>query len=98
MASTTTQKKNPKAVSKNGAGKTSDVTDIVDVEQAKAEYQKRRKSQISAIKKLDKEVLREMLYEMVLGRVFEQKAAEVYRIGKIGGFCHLYIGDRKSVV
>ncbi|MCB1023314.1 MAG: pyruvate dehydrogenase (acetyl-transferring) E1 component subunit alpha [Acidobacteria bacterium] len=45
------------------------------------------------MKKLDKEVLREMLYEMVLGRVFEQKAAEVYRIGKIGGFCHLYIGQ-----
>ncbi len=34
-----------------------------------------------------------MLYQMVLGRVFEQKCAEVYRIGKIGGFCHLYIGQ-----
>ena len=30
---------------------------------------------------------------MVLGRIFEQKCAEVYRIGKIGGFCHLYIGQ-----
>ena len=30
---------------------------------------------------------------MVLGRHFEQKCAEVYRIGKIGGFCHLYIGQ-----
>lgn len=93
MASTTTQKKNSKSVSKNGAGKKPEVTDIVDLEQAKAEYQKRRKSQISAIKKLDHEILREMLYQMVLGRVFEQKAAEVYRIGKIGGFCHLYIGQ-----
>ncbi|MBA2737605.1 MAG: pyruvate dehydrogenase (acetyl-transferring) E1 component subunit alpha [Pyrinomonadaceae bacterium] len=34
-----------------------------------------------------------MLYQMVFGRVFEQKCAEVYRIGKIGGFCHLYIGQ-----
>ncbi len=34
-----------------------------------------------------------MLYQMVLGRVFEMKCAEVYRIGKIGGFCHLYIGQ-----
>ena len=34
-----------------------------------------------------------MLYQMVLGRVFEQKCAEVYRLGKIGGFCHLYIGQ-----
>ncbi|MGI8494291.1 MAG: pyruvate dehydrogenase (acetyl-transferring) E1 component subunit alpha [Pyrinomonadaceae bacterium] len=34
-----------------------------------------------------------MLYQMVLGRIFEQKCAEVYRMGKIGGFCHLYIGQ-----
>jgi pyruvate dehydrogenase E1 component alpha subunit len=34
-----------------------------------------------------------MLYQMVLGRRFEEKCAEVYRIGKIGGFCHLYIGQ-----
>jgi pyruvate dehydrogenase E1 component alpha subunit len=34
-----------------------------------------------------------MFYQMVLGRYFEQKCAEVYRIGKIGGFCHLYIGQ-----
>src|SRR5688572_32034003 len=34
-----------------------------------------------------------MLYQMVLGRRFEEKCAEVYRMGKIGGFCHLYIGQ-----
>ncbi|MBE7516758.1 MAG: pyruvate dehydrogenase (acetyl-transferring) E1 component subunit alpha [Chloracidobacterium sp.] len=34
-----------------------------------------------------------MLYQMVLGRHFEEKCAEVYRMGKIGGFCHLYIGQ-----
>ena len=39
-----------------------------------------------------------MLYQMVLGRVFEQKCAEVYRIGKIGGFCHLYIGQEAVAV
>ena len=71
----------------------SDFTDVVDPEKAQEEYEKRRKSQIASIKKMDKEFLREMLYQMVLGRVFEQKAAEVYRIGKIGGFCHLYIGQ-----
>ncbi|HEX2639662.1 MAG TPA: thiamine pyrophosphate-dependent enzyme, partial [Pyrinomonadaceae bacterium] len=63
------------------------------VESAKAEYLKRRKSQLESIKKLDKKLLREMLYQMVLGRHFEEKAAEVYRMGKIGGFCHLYIGQ-----
>ena len=74
------------------------VTDKVDLSEAKAEFQKRRKSQLAAIKKLDKELLRKMLYEMVLGRVFEQKCAEVYRIGKIGGFCHLYIGQEAIAV
>ena len=39
-----------------------------------------------------------MLYQMVLGRVFEQKCAEVYRIGKIGGFCHLYIGQEAIAI
>ncbi|QYO68406.1 hypothetical protein JVX88_04130 [Leptolyngbya sp. 7M] len=39
-----------------------------------------------------------MLYQMVLGRVFEEKAAEVYRMGKIGGFCHLYIGQEAIAI
>ena len=68
-------------------------TDTVNPKIAKAEHFDRKKSQKSSIKNLDKELLREMLYQMVLGRVFEQKCAEVYRIGKIGGFCHLYIGQ-----
>jgi pyruvate dehydrogenase E1 component alpha subunit len=69
------------------------VTDFVEVEEAKAEYNKRRKTQLGLIKKTDRELLRRMLYDMVLGRVFEEKSAEVYRMGKIGGFCHLYIGQ-----
>jgi pyruvate dehydrogenase E1 component alpha subunit len=67
--------------------------DYAVVELAKAEYLKRRKSQIESIKKTDKKLLRSMLYQMVLGRRFEEKCAEVYRMGKIGGFCHLYIGQ-----
>ena len=72
--------------------------DFEVVEQAKAEYVKRKKSQLEAIKKTDKKLLREMLYQMVLGRVFEEKSAEVYRMGKIGGFCHLYIGQEAIAV
>ena len=60
---------------------------------ANAEYVKRHKSQLESIKKTDKGLLRGMLYQMVLGRRFEEKCAEVYRMGKIGGFCHLYIGQ-----
>lgn len=68
-------------------------TDFAVVELAKAEFVKRRKSQLESIKKTDKKLLRAMLYQMVLGRKFEEKCAEVYRMGKIGGFCHLYIGQ-----
>ncbi len=67
--------------------------DFALVELAHTEYLKRRKSQIESIKKTDKKLLRAMLYQMVLGRRFEEKCAEVYRMGKIGGFCHLYIGQ-----
>ncbi len=34
-----------------------------------------------------------MLRHMLLIRRFEEKAAEAYALGKIGGFCHLYIGQ-----
>lgn len=37
--------------------------------------------------------LRGFLREMLLYRRFEEKAEEAYAIGKIGGFCHLHIGQ-----
>src|SRR5919112_6038299 len=36
---------------------------------------------------------RELLYSMLLQRRFEERCAEAYALGKIGGFCHLYIGQ-----
>ncbi|HEU4763602.1 MAG TPA: pyruvate dehydrogenase (acetyl-transferring) E1 component subunit alpha, partial [Gemmatimonadales bacterium] len=36
---------------------------------------------------------RDWLRQMVLIRRFEEKAGEAYSLGKIGGFCHLYIGQ-----
>ena len=36
---------------------------------------------------------KEMLYSMLLQRRFEERCAEMYAIGRIGGFCHLYIGQ-----
>ncbi len=35
----------------------------------------------------------ELLYSMLLQRRFEERTAEMYAIGRIGGFCHLYIGQ-----
>src|SRR5689334_18650923 len=43
--------------------------------------------------------LARMLYgDMVLIRRFEEKAAEAYALGKIGGFLHLYIGEEAVAV
>ncbi len=85
---------------KNGSGKTIDpliatrqAANFAEVDEAIVEYNKRKQSQVAAIKKTGKDVLYKMLYEMVLSRRFEEKCAEVYRMGKIGGFCHLYIGQ-----
>jgi pyruvate dehydrogenase E1 component alpha subunit len=44
------------------------------------------------------ELQRRMLREMLLIRRFEEKAAEAYALGKIGGFCHLYIGQEAVAV
>ncbi|MGH7665177.1 MAG: pyruvate dehydrogenase (acetyl-transferring) E1 component subunit alpha [Gemmatimonadaceae bacterium] len=35
----------------------------------------------------------QLLRSMLLQRRFEERVAEAYAVGKIGGFCHLYIGQ-----
>lgn len=42
---------------------------------------------------MDKDKLLQMYYEMVLIRRVEERGAELYQAGKIGGFMHLYIGQ-----
>ena len=42
---------------------------------------------------LEPKQLIDLYRQMILIRRFEEKAAEVYVAGKIGGFCHLYIGQ-----
>ena len=39
------------------------------------------------------ELRRELLHSMLRQRRFEERCAEAYALGKIGGFCHLYIGQ-----
>jgi pyruvate dehydrogenase E1 component alpha subunit len=46
----------------------------------------------------DPALLKTLLDQMVLIRRFEEKAAELYTLGKIGGFCHLYIGQEAVAV
>ncbi|MDF1719873.1 MAG: pyruvate dehydrogenase (acetyl-transferring) E1 component subunit alpha [Minwuia sp.] len=45
-----------------------------------------------------KEELLELYREMLLIRRFEEKAGQMYGMGLIGGFCHLYIGQEAVVV
>lgn len=41
---------------------------------------------------------RTVLRQMLLIRRFEERAAEAYALGQIGGFCHLYIGQEAVAV
>ena len=47
---------------------------------------------------LEREHRLELIREMVLIRRFEEKAAELYTLGKIRGFLHLYIGEEAIAV
>lgn len=46
----------------------------------------------------DPDVLRGYYRQMRLIRVFEQRAAEMYTRAKIGGYCHLNLGEEATVV
>jgi len=45
-----------------------------------------------------KDELVKMFRDMLLIRRFEEKAGQMYGMGQIGGFCHLYIGQEAVVV
>jgi pyruvate dehydrogenase E1 component alpha subunit len=47
---------------------------------------------------LSKEQLLQAFETMILIRRFEEKAGQLYGMGLIGGFCHLYIGQEAVVV
>ena len=47
---------------------------------------------------VDAELARRVLADMMLIRRFEEKAAEAYALGKIGGFLHLSIGEEAVAV
>jgi pyruvate dehydrogenase E1 component alpha subunit len=63
-----------------------------------APRKRNRDSDTAALGGLSKEALQALLRQMLLGRRFEEKTAEAYAIGKIGGFCHLYIGQEAVTV
>jgi len=48
--------------------------------------------------KADKEELLRLYEQMLLIRRFEERAGQLYGLGLIGGFCHLYIGQEAVAV
>lgn len=61
-----------------------------------------KKADMSARKggaaKQDLQALPQLYREMLLIRRFEERAGQMYGMGLIGGFCHLYIGQEAVVV
>ncbi|MSR03558.1 MAG: pyruvate dehydrogenase (acetyl-transferring) E1 component subunit alpha [Gemmatimonadetes bacterium] len=51
-----------------------------------------------AVDAATKALHRSYLRQMLLIRRFEEKTGEAYALGKIGGFCHLYIGQEAVAV
>lgn len=50
------------------------------------------------IQQYDRVFLFKLMEQMLLIRRFEEKAAQMYGLRKIGGFCHLYIGQEAVAV
>ncbi|HYC04819.1 MAG TPA: pyruvate dehydrogenase (acetyl-transferring) E1 component subunit alpha [Azospirillaceae bacterium] len=59
---------------------------------------RRAKPAESAVKEASPQELLHYYREMLLIRRFEEKAGQMYGMGLIGGFCHLYIGQEAVVV
>ena len=69
-----------------------------DDAQMRADHETRKAEQKGRIEELDNETLINLLNQMILIRRLEEKCAESYSLGKIGGFCHLYIGQEAVAV
>ena len=48
--------------------------------------------------KFSNDAIKKFYRDMLLIRRFEEKAGQIYGMGLIGGFCHLYIGQEAVVV
>ncbi len=53
---------------------------------------------VETMRSMEKDELLELYRQMYLIRRFEERAAEQYAYGKIGGFLHLYIGEEAIAV
>jgi pyruvate dehydrogenase E1 component subunit alpha len=70
----------------------------VDRETLKRERDEAKERQKNRLGSLQTEYLLGLYRQMLLIRRFEEKSMEVYSAGKIGGFCHVYIGQEAVAV
>ncbi|MFN2453944.1 MAG: pyruvate dehydrogenase (acetyl-transferring) E1 component subunit alpha [Pyrinomonadaceae bacterium] len=75
-----------------------DAPEAADHKELQQEHRQRKQEQKDRLERTDRETLLKMLHQMILIRRFEEKSAENYSLGKIGGFCHLYIGQEAVAV
>lgn len=64
----------------------------------KSEGKRGRPPKSTSKGKLPKDVVLKLYQQMILIRRFEEKTGQLYGMGQIGGFCHLYIGQEAVVV
>jgi pyruvate dehydrogenase E1 component subunit alpha len=78
-------------------------TGVLDEEAAGSQPSETERVELKAAQKsrlaeVDRDTLVDLYHQMLLVRRFEEKSAEVYSAGKIGGFCHLYIGQEAVAI
>src|SRR5215813_13073974 len=75
-----------------------EASDAQESHVSREDHQRAIAAQKDRLGGLDRETLLDLYHQMVLIRRFEEKSAEAYSMGKIGGFCHLYIGQEAVAV
>lgn len=97
MSKSTTESKSRLGTARQGGAGVIE-NEAAHVPQAREEQHVIKGEQKNRIDSLDRDTLLKLYYQMLLIRRFEEKSAESYSIGKIGGFCHLYIGQEAVAV
>jgi pyruvate dehydrogenase E1 component subunit alpha len=95
-------KQSAPSASRVGADEQS-TTSVIDADAPKTssspkELPQVKEEQKNRLQDLDRDTLINLFHQMLLIRRFEEKSAEAYSRGKIGGFCHLYIGQEAVAV
>ena len=104
MAKSTQEIKKRSSEASRAAAEETSATGVMDRETENAQEipavdsQAVKAAQKQRFAQLDRDTLINIYRQMLLARRFEEKSAEAYSSGKIGGFCHLYIGQEAVAI